>query len=455
MIGTFFQRVCRFMQAKGRGFCWTVGGQVLYVLGAAVGVKLLTSLLGPAVFGMLALGLTIAGMGNLFLYGPFGHAVLRFYSIFSNHGNLHDLHHAISRFQWISAMVISAVTALAGIGAYQWYGLEIASLVLFSSLFMVTSGITSVQIALRNALGHYSTVAVAQGTDAWLRVLFACAAILIVQVSATAAVFGYALAGLVMAVTLGLINQRQIVRLADEHTTGQWSHVGPRTRELYTYGFPFVLFAVFGLVTSFGDRWLIEYCCGLADVGIYAALHQIAYAPLVVLSNVINQFLLPLVYSHAGDGSSASDLHRAQRAYRLALLLAGACFLAWVSFTLVAGAPMLRILTAPGFAANYELLWLLALGGGIFYFGQILVIRGLYEIQPQRYIFPKAIHAAVFFAAACGMLVQGKGVYGVAYASIFASIAYVSAIIYSNSVAQGAVLRWQTHPTGLLESAKS
>jgi hypothetical protein len=79
----------------------------------------------------------------------------------------------------------------------------------------------------------------------------------------------------------------------------------------------------------------------------------------------------------------------------------------------------------------------------------------LYEIQPQRYIFPKAMHAGVFFALTCGMLVQGKGVYGVAYASIFASVAYVSAIIYSNSVAQGAVLRWQTHPAALLESAKS
>ncbi len=455
MFGSSPQRLIRFFQAKGSGFCWTVGGQLLYVLGAAAGVKVLTSLLGPRVFGMLALGLTIAGMGNLFLYGPFGHAVLRFYSIFRSRGNLKELYSAIARFQWMTATVISAITVLVTMGTYQWYGLEIASLVFLSTVFMVTSGITSVQIALRNALGHYSTVAVAQGTDAWLRVIFACAAILLVQVSATAAVLGYALAGLVMAVALWLLNQRQIVAGASGESKPHTTSLRPRTHEIYAYAFPFLLFAVFGVVTSFGDRWLIEYCCGLADVGIYAALHQIAYAPLVVLSNAVNQFLLPLVYAQAGDGSSASDLQRAQRAYRMALLLAGACFLAWVSFTFALGEPVIRILTAPGFAANHQLLWLLALGGGIFYFGQILVIRGLYEIQPQRYVFPKAVHASVFFALTCGMLVQGKGLYGVAYASIFASLAYVSAIIYSNSVAQGSVLRWQTHPAALLESAKS
>jgi len=456
MFGSSYQRLLRLFQSKGPGFCWTVGGQILYVLGAAAGVKVLTSLLGPPEFGMLALGLTIAGMGNLFLYGPFGHAVLRFYSIFRNQGNLQELYHLIARFQWMSATVISASTVFLAIGAYQWYGLEIAGLVFFSTIFMVTSGITSVQIALRNALGHYSTVAVAQGTDAWLRVLFACAAILFVQVSATAAVLGYAFAGVVMAISLWLLNQKQLVGWAGgAESRPSAPSLQPRTDELYAYAFPFVLFAVFGVVTSFGDRWLIEYCCGLADVGIYAALHQVAYAPLVVLSNAVNQFLLPLVYAQAGDGSSASDLQRAQRAYRLALALAGVCFLAWVSFTFALGEPVLRVLTAPGFAANHQLLWLLALGGGIFYFGQILVIRGLYEIQPQRYIFPKAMHAVVFFALACGMLVQGKGMYGVAYASIFASLAYVSAIIYSNSVAQGSVLRWQTHPAALLESAKS
>jgi O-antigen/teichoic acid export membrane protein len=414
MFSRSSQRIRRLVQAKGPGFCWTISGQLLYVLGAAAGVKLLTSLLGPRVFGMLALGLTIAGLGNLFLYGPFGQAVLRFYSIFRNRGNLQELHQAISRFQWMTATLISAIMALVTMAAYQWYGSDIAGLIFFSTVFMITSGITSLQIALRNALGHYSIVAVAQGTDAWLRVLFAYAAILFLQVSATAAVLGYALAGVVMALGLWFLNHKQIAGWADREKSPQWSALGPRAHELYAYAFPFVLFAVFGVVTAFGDRWLIELCCGLADVGIYAALHQVAYAPLVVLSNAVNQFLLPLVYAHAGDGSSASDLHRAQRAYRMALLLAGACFLAWVSFTFAFGEPVLRILTASGFTANHKLLWLLALGGGIFYFGQILVIRGLYEIQPQRYIFPKALHAGVFFALACGMLVQGKGLYCVA-----------------------------------------
>jgi len=49
---------------------WVVVGQILAFLGAFAGVKILTNVMQPEGYGLLALGMTIAGLLNMFIYGP-------------------------------------------------------------------------------------------------------------------------------------------------------------------------------------------------------------------------------------------------------------------------------------------------------------------------------------------------------------------------------------------------
>ena len=64
----------------GRELIWISLGQGLATLGALVGVRLLTSVLNPTIYGQLALAMTLALLVNQMLLGPLSGAALRFYA---------------------------------------------------------------------------------------------------------------------------------------------------------------------------------------------------------------------------------------------------------------------------------------------------------------------------------------------------------------------------------------
>ena len=58
---------------------WVIVGQILTFIGGFAGIKILTNVMGPEGYGKLALGMTIAGMMNMFVFGPIGQVILRFF----------------------------------------------------------------------------------------------------------------------------------------------------------------------------------------------------------------------------------------------------------------------------------------------------------------------------------------------------------------------------------------
>jgi O-antigen/teichoic acid export membrane protein len=168
---------------------------------------------------------------------------------------------------------------------------------------------------------------------------------------------------------------------------------------------------------------------------VYAALYQVAYAPLVILANAISQVFLPLLYVHAGAGSKGGGMRGARIAHWKVLAASGLCLIGWVLVTHVWGESLLGLITTPEFARSQDLLWVLAVGGAIFYFGQFLIIEGLYKLQPQRYVFPKALHACTFLLVAWWLVKEGKGTHGIAIASIAGSLIYDGSILYVNASA--------------------
>ena len=69
-------------------FPWIAIGQTASVLGAIVGVKLLTGALPPNVYGELALAMTAATLVNQIILGPLGNAYSRFYAPAEEAGEL-------------------------------------------------------------------------------------------------------------------------------------------------------------------------------------------------------------------------------------------------------------------------------------------------------------------------------------------------------------------------------
>src|SRR5438445_2570781 len=65
------------------------------------------------------------------------------------------------------------------------------------------------------------------------------------------------------------------------------------------------------------DRWALQGR-GTSEVGFYAALYQLGYYPMTLLSGFLVQLVSPVLFSRAGDGT---DPARMAQSYRLNVLI--------------------------------------------------------------------------------------------------------------------------------------
>ena len=76
-------------------FTWVILAQLVGFTGSVIGIKLLTTTLGPKGYGELALGMTVAIVLNQIFFGPFGGVVSRYYSIYRDDRQLELFYSAL------------------------------------------------------------------------------------------------------------------------------------------------------------------------------------------------------------------------------------------------------------------------------------------------------------------------------------------------------------------------
>jgi O-antigen/teichoic acid export membrane protein len=120
---------------------WVVFGQILAFAGSFVGVKVLINVMGPQTYGQLALGLTVAGVLNLFIYGPIANVIARYFIIYREKNQLDAFFGVLKAAHKIMAAIVLISCLCAGVLIYCLIGYEWAMIVVISSLFGLTSGI--------------------------------------------------------------------------------------------------------------------------------------------------------------------------------------------------------------------------------------------------------------------------------------------------------------------------
>ena len=93
---------------------WVMVGQVSALAGGLVGVRLLTELLDPVVYGELALGVTVAVLVNQTVLGPLGNGALRFYAPAVERNELSGFLKAVGSLLLVATGIIVFMILLAG-----------------------------------------------------------------------------------------------------------------------------------------------------------------------------------------------------------------------------------------------------------------------------------------------------------------------------------------------------
>lgn len=417
--------LARIVRENRGDFFWIALGQSLTLLAALLSLKLLTNFLAPDEYGYFVLGLAIMGMTQQFSFGPIAQVVLRFQPICAQQGAGAVFRVTVKRLHRHTGLAILALT-LTVAWIMSKSSAEWPRLLILTALAAIASGLNMSLLNILMAQGKHTRMVRRQLAEAWLRLLAALMAIWIFQPSAQAVMGGYASASILVA----LITWRGLLApISGEEPA--ISQIKSTEKQMFVYAYPFILFGLLGSASLYGDRWIVQHCCGLAGVGIYAAIYQLANAPVMVLANVTNQLLLPIVFNH-GNAELEREKAAGGHALALATLLLAGLFAVLAGVAFVFGKSLLTLLTAPAIAAHYRLLWPILAALALFHLAQLQAAKGFRLLRPGDYIVPKILHAAILLAFG-GYLSEAWGMGGMTLALGISSAVYLLAMLYANS----------------------
>lgn len=412
---------------------WVLIGQALAFVGSFVGIKVLTTTLGPEGYGQLALGLTIAGLFNMYLYGPLANVVARFYAVYRERGLLAVYFVVLRKAHAAIAVFLAVVAGIVGVVVWLWFGREWALIGIIAIIYSVVGGVNASFISLQGAIRQRQVVALHQGIDVWLRTALSLLILLLFPARGFSALLGYALGTFITTVS-----QAHFARKCTEfsefwHADGETPEgVGSSRREFLAYATSFMVFSGFATISMYADRWIIQGVLGANDVGVYAAIYQIAASPVNILFSVANQLMVPIIFERAGAMTTADQAAASSRLVFMTVVLSGCAALLLSLGGYLFGDLLIKTLTSSHYAQFPQVLWILIVGLSLFNIGQLLSLKGTYFNTPKVYFWPKAVQALTLLATAY-VGAHTLGISGVAYAICFSSCIYCIAVMSVNS----------------------
>ncbi len=425
----------RFLRLTKESFL-IAGGYGIAVIGALFGIRILSEMMTPSEYGLLALGGTLATFFGQTLYGPLCAGAGRFYASAQEAGELKLYLKEVRRFvSFVSGVILLmavGITVVAGlVGMAYWLPLIIASLI-----FSIVAGFNSVASGIQNAARQRAIVALHAGIASWGKFIVAAGLMLALGVSSSVAMWGYVIA---MAIVLGsqYLFFRPIFRSARFEIKAVQNMSDLWQAKILRYSWPFATWGVFSWFQVVSDRWALAMFTSAADVGLFAVLYQLGYYPVALLAEMLFTLVTPIMFQRAGDGMSKERLANASALTRW--IMSGVLFVAVTTFlvTLAMHDLIFRVFVAKQYATvSYLLPWLI-LSGGIFAAGQVLSIDRMSALDSKGLIAPKVGTAIL------GGLLNILGAYlygleGVIAASLLFSVIYFGWLFlqYQNLVIQ-------------------
>ncbi len=422
----------RFMKLR-REVTWIVIGQFLGFAGGFIGIKVLTNIMGPKGYGQLALGLTIAGLFNMYVYGPAANVVARFFVVYRERGELNVYFAVLRKSHRVIVIIVTVLTLLVSGVAGLFLGREWALIILLSSLYGVVSGINASYLSLQSAIRQRKIVALHQGADVWLRIGLSIVLLLVFSRSGYFSLLGYLLGTFIVTISQGIFALRtDEIRNSWQDQNVDAAAEKKSFREFSGYAASFMVFSGFASISMYADRWILQGLYGASVVGIYSAIYQIAASPVNIFFAMVNQLAVPIVFERAGAMKTAEQAKNSAMLVNQVVALSSLAMLmtAFVAFFFCE--PLVRILTNKAFAVESNILWLTVVGLAVFNIAQLYSLKGMYCNMPKIYLGAKGAQAVSFVLIAL-LLARRIGIQGIAIGLCASSIVFLVIVLFVNN----------------------
>jgi O-antigen/teichoic acid export membrane protein len=388
--------------------------------------------MGPAGYGQLALGLTIAGIFTTYVYGPLANVVSRFFSVYRERGELNLYFVVLKRFHFVLAAAQALIACIIAVVTAFLVGSSWAYVVIVASLFGIVSGINASYISLQSAIRQRKIVALHQGFDVWLRIGLAILFVLLCGINGYCALWGYLLG------TLAITMSQSFYARKNPEINLYWADDSPSktatkecSAEFLQFALSFVAFAGFAVISLYSDRWVIQWVLEESAVGVYSAIYQIAASPVNLLFSIINQLMVPIIFERAGSLSTKEQQKASSTLVHKTVALSGIASIIIVFAMYLFSEPLVTILTNRSFSASHGILWITVLGLALYNIAQLLALKGIYNNTPNIYLWPKGVQALSFLFLAF-MFARQMGIMGVSMALCLSSVVYLIMVLIVN-----------------------
>jgi O-antigen/teichoic acid export membrane protein len=389
---------------------WVASGQVVAVAARIVGLRLITDLVSPEVFGEVVLLLGLAALGTNMFCLPLLMALVRFFPDAARGRRIGALRRLLRDLLVPRTLAVAGLLAIGGVlwtrfdaaETSAWAFVIVASLLVLDVLRLFES-------TLLNASRRQRAYALWYGADSVARPVLAVGTILAFGASAVSLLVGHVLA---IAGTCFAFWRTRVLGETDEAgASPAW--LAEMRAAMLRYAGPMMPLALLGWVISLSDRYILAGLTSPEQTGIYAAAYGLASAPFLMLSQFLSLTLRPIYF----DAVVQHDRRRERRT--LFAWMAALAFALLFGMTLVTAfaGPIVRVVLGEAFWGAAELVPWIAGAYGILAVQQLFehVIQALHSTRRLLVVhsFGAAAAIGLFFA-----LIPRHGAFGAAMAVV-------------------------------------
>jgi O-antigen/teichoic acid export membrane protein len=383
---------------------WVITGKVINIIGALALIKLLTTMLSTAEYGMLALALTGFGLVTQLLMGPIGQAIGRFYSHSIYEGGGKEFSYvALKLLRKIAIIVVIACLAL-----ILFLNLinqqDLILLIIYICIYSYIFGVSDILNGLHNLARNRKTWVATTSVESLLKILIAF--LLLENLGQTPEVV---LTALILSSLFTLAYQAFNIKKLSKYNFEKEGSFTSWKSEISSLAVKAALWGPVVWLQQSSDRWSLQYFSGSHEVGLYAVLYQVSYAPMILVGGAIATLITPYLYDRSHTLSSRYK-------FMFLTILVFTLFSALVAEFFLVGM-LLPSLVSREYLVIAEYVPLMILAGGLWASGDILIINLLGQMKSGAVLYIKVL-SSIF-----GILINILGakyydVIGVVYAQI-------------------------------------
>jgi O-antigen/teichoic acid export membrane protein len=359
---------------------WIGFGIIAAVLALLAGTRFLTHLLSTEQYGRMALAVSLSTLALQIFGEPIGKTAVRFYSQWCEAGKpagfVKNLGKSLSKAA--GYIVFLCVVGLAA----SVYSKRVPDgyFIMITGIFAILLVFNRVGLALEDAARKRRFRGMIQGGFEALRFGFAVGLIFILaRPDAETVLSGFVLAGILAVVAHGVYLYWSLApgfSRGDKKTAAVMN-----VNAMRSFQAPLILSNACIWLVMMAERWVLQYYGSPGDVGGYAAVYQLAFVPMLFVSNFLVLFFEPILYQVTRVNKKDPQSDRALRVNQytaIGILCFSVClfiiFLFWHSL-------VGRYVLGADFRAYTWLFPWLLLAGGCFAAAQQLLLKLSYEMR--------------------------------------------------------------------------